>query len=413
MNKFKITLYRTYQFFLNKVFAPFLNIKEAPTIESDDCYETIKSLLLKEGYKRPLIFIAPHLIQDERFLNFKKSLQENNIECDVYYHITPNPTVDQVEENYKTYKDNNCDSLVAIGGGSAMDLAKAVGILATNKNKDISKYRGLLKVKKHLPYLLLVPTTAGTGSETTICSVITDLKKNDKYAINDPKLIPSYAILDASLLKTLPKTIISTTGMDALTHAIEAFIGNATTKKTISYSTLAIQLIHDNLINFYNDNNDDLARKNMLKASYFAGVAFTRSYVGYVHALAHALGGKYQVAHGYANSILLPIVLRKYGKKAYKKLALINDMIKLSNKNESIENKAKAVIDYIDNLNKSLDIPSKFKGVIKKEDLPFLVDHAYKEANPLYPVVRELDKKELEEILIESEYDFNPINYYE
>lgn len=403
MNPIKVIYYRTYQFVLNKICLPFLKIKEAETIESDNCFDSISTLLNKNKYKRPLLLLSNHLLTDPNYLKFINDCQSNDIEVISFANVRSNPDVKQVDGTYNLYLKNGCDSLIAIGGGSILDLAKAVGILVSNKKKDISKYKGLLKVKKRLPFLILVPTTAGTGSETTICSVISDEEKNDKYSITDPKLIPDYAILDNTLLKTLPESIISTTGMDALTHAVEAFLGNALTKKTKYCATTAITLIYNNLYNFYSNKDDDLARKSMLKASYFAGVAFTRSYVGYVHALAHALGGKYHVAHGLANSILLPIVLKKYGKKAYKKLAFLADMLQLTAKSISEQEKAENFIKWIENLNNSMNIPSKFNNLIKKEDLVFLVNHAYKEANPLYPVIKELDKNELKEILIEAE----------
>lgn len=408
MNIFKLIYYRSFQFVLNKIAAPFLNIKEPKLIREENSLFKSVEILKENNLKKPFIFITNSIYKSETFSFLLNKMNENNIDYFIYSNIKADPSVKIVDETYSLYIENKCDSLISIGGGSALDLAKAVGILITNKNKDISKYKGLLKVKNKLPFFIAVPTTAGTGSEATICSVITNEKNYDKYAINDPKLIPDYALLDNSLLKSIPKHIISTTGMDALTHGVEAYLGNALTKKTKEYSLKAIKLINNNLLNFYNNSNNTSSRNNVLFASYLAGVAFTRSYVGYVHALSHSLGGKYHLPHGYLNAVLLPIVLKKYDKKAVKKLASIENYINPSNK----ENKEKAndFINRINKLNEMMNIEKTFNGVIKKEDLEFLVNHAYKEANPLYPVCKELTKKELKEILIESDSTLSNIN---
>lgn len=409
MNIFKLIYYRSYQFILNKIAAPFLNIKEPKLIKEENSIFKSVSILKENNYKKPFIFVTNSIYKSEVFSNLIEQMSKNNLEYYVYNNIKADPSVKIVEETYYLYKENNCDSIIAIGGGSAIDLAKAVGILVTNKKKNISKYKGLLKVKKKIPFFIAIPTTAGTGSEATICSVITDEKNFDKYAINDPKLIPDYAILDNQLLKSVPQHIISTTGMDALTHAVEAYLGNALTKKTKEYSLKSIKLINENLLTFYNDSNNINSRENVLYASYLAGISFTKSYVGYVHALSHSLGGKYHLSHGYLNAILLPYVLKKYGKKAVKKLKEIETYIDPSNKKED-KDKANDFINRIIKSNEKMNIPSGFKNVIKKGDLDFLVNHAYKEANPLYPVCKELTKKELKEILIESEETLRNIN---
>ena len=284
-----------------------------------------------------------------------------------------------------------------------MDAAKALGALLANPKKKLEDLRGILKVKGKLPFLIAVPTTAGTGSEATIASVVVNEKTHDKFAINDPKLIPSVAVLDDSLLEGLPPSVVASTGMDALTHALEAFIGSENTSYTKKEALEAIQLIHDHLLPCYEDRTRDEDRKAMQKASFFAGLAFTRAYVGYVHALAHALGGSYDLPHGYANAVLLPHVLEAYGEKAYGKLAKISDSLSLTDKSLSKKEKAEAVIAWIKNLKKSLSIPERFPlGTIKKEDLEALATHADKEANPFYPVPKEMDKGEVKQVLIHS-----------
>lgn len=173
---------------------------------------------------------------------------------------------------------------------------------------------------KKLPLLMAVPTTAGTGSETTLAAVITDAQTRHKYAINDFPLIPRYAVLDPKVTLSLPPFVTATTGMDALTHAVEAYIGNSSTRGTRKNAEMAVKLIFENLDTAYTNGSDIDARRNMLHASYYAGCAFTKSYVGYVHAVAHSLGGEYNVPHGLANAVLLPFVLQEYGETIHQKL---------------------------------------------------------------------------------------------
>lgn len=394
MNTIKRLYCRTYQFLMNKIFIHFISIKEPKVIDDQKDLSVIAKLLQERGLSKPFILLFTDCKDNTTLQEMIEKLQEEKINFRCEIAPAKEPTVDTVNMLYHSYLEHKSDSIIAVGGGTVLDLSKAVGILAKNKNKDISHYRGLLKVRKKLPFFIAVPTTAGTGSETTICSVISDEKNDDKYAINSPKIVPDYAILCHSLLKTLPKEVIATTGMDALTHAVEAFLGNATTKKTREYSLKAIKLIYENLLNFYHDPKDSEACNNMLKASFLAGLAFTRSYVGYVHALAHAIGGKYHVPHGKANSILLPIVLKEYMPQAEKKLSYIKQYINLPVETD--------FISYIEKLNKEMNIPSSFEGVIKDEDISSLASHAEKEANPLYPVIKLLFEDDLKRILVKA-----------
>ena len=256
--------------------------------------------------------------------------------------------------------------------------------------------KGVLKICKKLPPLFAIPTTAGTGSETTLAAVITNDETHEKYPINDFNLIPNYAVLDPTLTEKLPKHITSTTGMDALTHAVEAYIGSSNTKETKQMALDAIELIFNNIKTVYDDGTNLEARKNMQIASFKAGVAFTRAYVGYVHAVAHTLGGAYNVPHGLANAVILPYVLEVFGKSAHKKLAKLADHVHLTDINESNEVKAKAFIKAIKDLNEYMNIPTKLD--IKEDDIPLLAKRADKEGNPLYPVPKLMNAKELEQI---------------
>ena len=255
--------------------------------------------------------------------------------------------------------------------------------------------KGILKVRRRLPLLIAIPTTAGTGSETTLAAVITDAETRHKYAINDFPLIPKYAVLDPKVTRSLPPFITATTGMDALTHAVEAYIGNSTTPGTRKDALMAVALIFRNLDDAYEDGSNLEARANMLKASYYAGCAFTKSYVGYVHAVAHSLGGEYNVPHGLANAILLPFVLEAYGPAVHQKLSELAVAAGLSDENTPKEESAGRFIDAIKAMKKRFKIDDTISN-IREEDIPKLAHYADKEANPLYPVPVLMNAKELE-----------------
>ena len=323
-------------------------------------------------------------------------LPESGIKCIVYDKTRANPTVANVEEALQIYKENNCEGLIAFGGGSSMDCAKAVGARVACPNKPLSKMKGILKIGRKIPFLAAIPTTAGTGSEVTVTAVITDEKTNYKYPMSDFPLIPKVAVLDPKVTFTLPKSLTASTGVDALTHAVEAYIGRSTTIKTRYFSRTATKLIFENIEKAYKNGYDEDARRNMLMASHLAGGAFSRSYVGYVHAVAHSLGGAYNIPHGLANSVLLPIVLKRYGPKVYKKLKELAVAAGLAREDDSAELAAKSFISQIEQLNARLDIPTTLKG-IKPEDIPELAKRADKEANPIYPVPVLWNAQELEQ----------------
>lgn len=326
----------------------------------------------------------------------EKILPESGIKCVVYDKTSANPTVDNVEEALKLYKENRCEGIIAFGGGSPMDCAKAVGARVAYPKKDLSKLKGILRVLKKIPTLIAIPTTAGTGSEVTLTAVITDSKTKHKYTMNSFPLIPAYAVLDPKVTYTLPKHLTATTGMDALTHAVEAFIGRSTSKETRAKALEATSLIFANIEKAYNDGENHEARANMLKAAYLAGVAFSKSYVGYIHAVAHSLGGQYNTPHGLANSVLMPYVLKAYGSSAYKKLRKLGIAAGVVSESDSPEAGSKKFIEAIEQMNSRLGIPNKIQGIVAS-DIPTMAMHADKEANPLYPVPKLMDAKYLEQ----------------
>lgn len=393
MNWLKKCWCRTFQFVF-KMAMPFLPYREPQLLK--DSAEVAK-VIKEKNLKKTLIVTDQNLIKFGLTTKIEQELKQNNIDFAVFDQVFANPTISQVENGQNFYKENNCDNIVAIGGGSVMDCAKLIGARVSNPNKNIVGMKGLMKINKKLPLLIAVPTTAGTGSETTVAAVITDDSTHHKFAINDFKLIPQYALLDANLTIGLGKFTTATTGMDALTHAVEAYIGRSTTKKTRQASLEAIELIFQNLEKTYNDGTNIEARKNMLKASYLAGVAFTRSYVGYVHAVAHSLGGKYNVPHGYANAIILPIVLKQYGTKIHKKLEKIAKYVGIAGQKDIARVAAQKFISWIEELNQKFEIPEHISE-LRERDIPELAKTASKEANPLYPVPVLFDKTELENI---------------
>lgn len=322
-------------------------------------------------------------------------LKDNNISLVVYDKTNANPTVENVEEARSLYLENNCQGLIAFGGGSAMDCAKATGARIAYPKKSLYQLKGVLKVIRKIPLLIAIPTTAGTGSEVTLAAVISDHQKHHKYTLMDFTLIPRYAVLDPSVTYSLPPHLTSTTGMDALTHAVEAFIGRSTTKETRKKALEATALIFNNIEKAYKNGEDYEARANMLKAAYLAGIAFSKSYVGYIHAIAHSLGGQYNVPHGLANSVIMPYVLEAYGDKISKKLHKLAISAGISKKEDDINESAKRFIQAIKKLNQNMNIPTYIKG-IKKEDIKEMARKADKEANPLYPVPKLLNANELE-----------------
>ena len=325
----------------------------------------------------------------------EKALKEAGIPYTIYDKTVANPTTVNVREALELYHKEGCDAIIGFGGGSSMDCAKAVGACTVKPNQSLAQMKGILKVHKKLPLLMAVPTTAGTGSETTLAAVITDADTRYKYAINDFPLIPRYAVLDPKVTLSLPPFITATTGMDALTHAVEAYIGNSTTIDTRRDALKAVKLIFENIDIAYEHGDNIQARRNMLHASFYAGCAFTKSYVGYVHAVAHSLGGQYNVPHGLANAILLPLVLKEYGSCIDKKLHRLAIAAGLADKNTPDHEAAELFIQAIEEMKERFGIVNIVKE-IQETDIPKLAHYADKEANPLYPVPKLMDASELE-----------------
>lgn len=379
-----------------------------------------KPNLLKSIYCLPILFRQKNirhvlLITDASIRSvgitkpLEKAFRASGISCWVYDRTVANPTSDNVEEARVLYLKHNCQAVIGFGGGSSIDCAKAVGARIAKPRQQLADMEGILKVHKRLPMLVAIPTTAGTGSEATLAAVITDSKTRHKYPINDFPLIPHYVVLDPEVTRSLPKGVTATTGMDALTHAIEAYIGRSTTAETRADAIQAVQLIFHYIDRAYQDGNDMKARRNMLRAAYLAGSAFSKSYVGYVHAVAHSLGGKYNIPHGLANAILLPHVLEAYGAAAHKKLAELASAVGIHASSE--QQAAEAFIQSIRDMKIRLHIPDVIPE-IQAKDVPALARTAAKEGNPLYPVPVLMDAKALEQFYYAVMEETNEIRTY-
>lgn len=371
---------------------PMLPYREPEIINS--CLE-LSAVIRKEKATSVLIVTDKGIVNGGLVEPIEEALKAVNVSFAVYDGTQPNPTVKNVEDALKIYYNNSCNAIIAIGGGSAMDCAKAVGARVAYPKRTVNQLGGKLKVWRKLPTLIAIPTTAGTGSETTLAAMITDSETHHKYAIMSFPIIPHYAVLDASLTYSLPPHLTASTGVDALTHAVEAYIGRSTTKETRRLALEATRLVFENVELAYSDGNNHTARENMLHAAYKAGIAFSKSYVGYIHALAHSLGGKYGTPHGLANAVLMTYVLEGYGERVYKKLHQLAIAAGIATKDETPESGAVKFINAIKKLNADMNIPTVLSG-IRQEDIPSLAKHAEKEANPLYPVPVLMTKGELE-----------------
>lgn len=394
----KYVLYRAFQFAL-KQGEKIIKFPEPKLIEGAGSVIKLAEYVKNSAVDSVLIVTGKTVSKMDSFNAMLESLEKLNIKFTVFKDTASNPTINNVEDAVEVYRNNSCGGIIAFGGGSPIDCAKAAAARVSNPDKTIRQLRGYFKLTKKLPPLFAVPTTSGSGSECTVAAVITDEKTHEKFAISDSKLIPTVAVIDPDLTVGLPAKITAETGMDALTHAVEAYIGRSGTSYTDEKAEKASKLILENLETAYSDGKNLTARYNMAIASYYAGLAFTRAFVGYVHAIAHALGGLYGIPHGLANAIILPYVLEYYGESARPKLAKLSAAAKLGDKNTPEKELSELFIDRIRTMNNNMGVPSEI-GCIKSEDIPLIVERVLKEANPYYPVPKIMNRNDCKEILL-------------
>lgn len=357
-----------------------------------DSLNQIGDLIDAEKVGKLLIITDQTMVELELVERLLHVLRREQRPFTLFDKTVPNPTVDNIEAALRQYHREDCQGIIAFGGGSVIDCAKGVGARVAQSKKSLSRMRGMFKVRKPLPPLIAIPTTSGTGSEVTLATVISDPSKKEKYVVMDLALIPKYAILDPSLTYSVPAKITAETGMDALTHAVEAYIGLSNMEETRRWSLEATELIFANIRRAYQDGADEQARFQMQRASYVAGLAFTRAYVGNIHAIAHTLGGFYGTPHGLANAVVLPHMLRKYGKNVYPALSELSLAAGVGKTGNKEKKNAKLFIQEIEQLNQDMNIPTRIAD-IRQTDIRMMAKRAHSEANPLYPVPKILSKR--------------------
>jgi alcohol dehydrogenase len=365
---------------------------EGPGSSIDLCHH-----IAAQGHKKVLIVTDEMLAKLGLLDSMKAELERRGVACAMYDKVKPDPTVEQIEAGHDVLKQNGCDAILAVGGGSSIDAAKMIGARAKN-NKPIVKMAGLFRVFWGMLPLYAVPTTAGTGSEVTIAAVVSDPSQQRKLPVMDLKLMPTAAALDGELMTGLPPPITAATGMDALTHAVEAYISRNALKRTDEKAVEATQLILRNLPTAYSDGKNVEARQNMARASHLAGIAFTQAGVGYVHAIAHNFGARYHTPHGLANAIVMPYVL-EYSKPACApRLAMLARECGIGPVNGTDAELADAFIARIKELKQLFGIPEKLDK-LRAEDIPAIAQAARAEARFTYAVPRYMDQATCEGVV--------------
>jgi alcohol dehydrogenase class IV len=351
------------------------------------------------GFKRVMVVTDAVLVKLGLIEPIRRALAEQGIDVAVHDGITPDPTYPVLQAGFEAVRAHRSDAILAVGGGSAIDAAKVIGAMAVT-GKSPAKLIGMLKVSKPMLPLFAIPTTAGTGSEVTVAAVVTDPVKHSKSAVIDPKLVPLATALDPALMKGMPKPITAATGMDALTHAVEAHINRWPHAETPLHCTSAVRMIFANLPRACANGEDLEAREAMALASFYAGLAFTKAYVGYVHAFSHKIGGMYGVPHGLANAITLPYVLDfiKDAPLAQQRLADLAIAIGAGTASDSQALLAQRFVDRVRELNRTVGIPEKMES-LRPADVTEVARAAMIEAHRDYPVPKNMTLDEAEALL--------------
>ena len=386
--------YRLYQGVF-RVAVNFLDWTPPKIISGPGSVKKLPQVIKEKGLNKMMIVTDKGLTGLNLLDGLYEGLKADGIDYIVYDKTQPNPSIDNIEEVRKLYLDNGCQGFIAFGGGSPMDCAKGAAARVVCPNKTVQKMRGQLKVRKKLPPFFAVPTTAGTGSETTLAAVVTDTKTHEKYALNDPVLRPKYAVLDPELTVGLPPHITSTTGMDALTHAIEGYTTKAAWEMTDMFHLKAIEIISRSLRDAVDNKKE--GREGMALGQYIAGMGFSNVGLGIVHSMAHPLGAVYDTPHGVANAIILPTVMEYNAEATGDKYKYIAKAMGVEGtENMTVEEYRKAAIDAVKQLSHDVGIPANLKDIVKREDIPFLAQSAYDDAcrpgNPRDTSVEDITK---------------------
>ena len=389
------------------LFSPVQKIQlyiQPKMIKGEHALLDLIDVLKKQHLTRYMIVTTPGFIKRGTLQSFFDALNQKDIQYSIFHDVKPDSEISDVEKLKEMYIKDGCQALIAIGGGSVIDCSKAALACVQMKKLDVTTVLHTGRVSKPLPLLIAVPTTAGTGSEVTAGAVITDPIQKRKYALSNLFLIPKYAVLDSSLLVSLPSKMTAYTGMDALTHAIEAYINCFNNRKTNEYALRAIKTIFQYLVPSFEDGLNMHYRLELLEASYNAGVAISNNYVGYVHAIAHGIGGMYHLQHGMINATILPIVLEEYGSVVVSKLAKIADVVGITGAND--QDKSTQFIQKLKDLNQIFTIPTSIPE-IQEEDIHYLAIGAEKEGNPSYPTPVTWNVEQFEKVIRKIKHGYS------
>ena len=346
--------------------------------------------------KKAFVCSDPDLIEFNVTTKVTNILEQSGLEYEIYSNIKPNPTIENVQNGVNAYKKSNADYIIAIGGGSSIDTAKAIGIIINNPEfEDVRSLEGVAPTKNKCVPIIAVPTTAGTAAEVTINYVITDAEKNRKFVCVDTNDIPVVAIVDPDMMESMPKGLTAATGMDALTHAIEGLITNGAWEMSDMFHIKAIELISKHLRGAVENTKE--GREGMALGQYIAGMGFSNVGLGIVHSMAHPLGALYDTPHGVANAIILPTVMEYNAEVTGDKYKYIAKAMGVENvESMSVEEYRKAAIDAVKKLSNDIGIPSDLKDIVKVKDIDFLAQSAYDDAcrpgNPKETSVEDIAK---------------------
>ena len=342
--------------------------------------ESIVTEARGRGFKKAFVCSDPYLIKFGVTQKVTDILTREGLDFEIYSEIKPNPTIENVQNGVAAFKKSGADYLIAIGGGSSMDTAKAIGIIIANpEHEDVRSLEGAVATKNKCVPIIAVPTTAGTAAEVTINYVITDVEKNRKFVCVDPHDIPVVAVIDPDMMSSMPKGLTAATGMDALTHAIEGYITAGAWELSDMFHLKAIEIISRSLRGAVA--NTPEGREGMALGQYVAGMGFSNVGLGIVHSMAHPLGALYDTPHGVANAIILPTVMEYNAECTGEKYRDIAKAMGVEGTEKMTQAEyRKAAVDAVKQLSKDVGIPANLVGIVKEEDIPFLAQSAYDDA---------------------------------
>ncbi len=379
-----------------RALSTFYPIQKPLVFSGSGSTQKLADLILAAGQKKPLLVTDSFLLENDKLDSLLRHLQAHGCEVTIFKGSIPNPTFAEVEAGLKLSLEADCDSVLAIGGGSVIDVAKVIAGASTN-HRSLSKLAGILKLKKGPLPFYAVPTTSGTGSEVTNTAVIADSKTHKKQFFVDPKYVPIAAALDPELLKTLPPHMTAAVGMDALTHAIEAYTSRNNFADTDRDAAMAIKLLFEYLPLAYEDGEDLKAREMVSQAAFLAGYAFTKSSLGYVHAISHQVSAHYDTPHGLANAVILPRVMRFNKSSCAKRYADLEVMLG-GNVTADRDTLAERFTARVDQIAEQIGIPENLSD-LQEKDFPKITKEALSEAWRSYAVPKVMRRKDVEAIL--------------